>query len=256
VIDRRRIAMVLVSAWSIAACGTAAPSTSGATDPIATTAAPSTAVAPAPTSPPNLPSGVSLDPGTYRLLPSVVGARFPSIDITVPSGWSGGGWLLNRPRTGHDIPPIAIQFWDVDRIFGHPCQWQGTLRDPGPTVDDLAAALALVPMRAATTPSDVTLDGASGKYLEWSVPADLTVEANSNFPDCDTTGEGMHDFVSWTGLGAASSRYHQAPGQVDYVWILDVDGSRLVIDAFSMPYATEAELAELRTVVQSIRFGA
>ncbi len=254
-IDRRRVVMVLVSAWLFSACGTAAPGPSGATSPVATTAAPSAAVAPTPTSPPNLPSGDGLDPGTYRLLPSVVGGQFPSIDITVPTGWSGGGWLLNRPRSGHDIPPIAIQFWNVDQVFGHPCQWKGTLADPGPTVDDLAAALAAVPMRAATTPTDVTLDGASGKYLEWSVPADLAVEGNSTFPDCDPTTEGTRDFVSWTGLGAGTSRYQQGPGQVDYVWILDVGGSRLVIDAFSMPYATEAELAELRHVVESIRFG-
>jgi hypothetical protein len=254
VIHRRCIVMALVSAWSIAACGTATPSSSGTTGPIATSAAPSAAGAPSPASPPNLPTEASLEPGTYRLSPSVVGARFPSIDISVPTGWSGGGWLLSRPRAGHDIPPVAIQFWNVDRIFGHPCQWQGTLVDPGPTVDDLAAALADVPMRAATTPSDVTLGGTSGKYLEWSVPADMTME-DGNFLDCDRTSEGTRDFVSWTGIGTGTSRYHQGPGQVDYVWILDVGGSRLVIDAFSMPYATEAELAELRAVVESIKFG-
>jgi hypothetical protein len=254
VIHRPRLVMILVIAWSVTACATAAPSSSGPTDRIARSAAPSAAGAPTPASP-SLPSGVSLDPGTYRLLPSVVGADFPSIDISVPAGWSGGGWLLNRPRSGHDIPPIAIQFWNVDQVFGHPCQWKGTLADPGPTVDDLAAALAAVPMRAATTPTDVTLDGASGKYFEWSVPADLAVEGNSTFPDCDPTAEGTRDFVSWTGLGAGTWRYHQGPGQVDYVWILDVGGSRLVIDGFSMPYATEAELSELRDVVGSIQFG-
>ena len=44
------------------------------------------------------------------------------------------------------------------------------------------------------------------------------------------------------------------PGQVDQLWILDIDGARLVIDAFSMPYATSNEREELRAVVESIRF--
>src|SRR5918992_1111073 len=99
---------------------------------------------------------------------------------------------------------------------------------------DLAQALVDVPLRNAAEPSDVTLDGYSGKYLEWSVPADI------DFEDCD---EGF--FESWTATGWASDRYQQAPGQVDQLWILDINGSRLVIDAFSMPYATAEEGAEI-----------
>ena len=36
--------------------------------------------------------------------------------------------------------------------------------------------------------------------------------------------------------------------------LLDVDGKRLVIDAFSMPEATDDEVAEIFDVVESIRF--
>jgi hypothetical protein len=38
------------------------------------------------------------------------------------------------------------------------------------------------------------------------------------------------------------------------LWIVDIDGARLVIDAFSMPSATAAEREELLNVVESIRF--
>jgi hypothetical protein len=60
--------------------------------------------------------------------------------------------------------------------------------------------------------------------------------------------------MSWTGKGWASDRFHQGAGQVDQLWILDIDGSRLVIDAFSMPYATAEEREELLAVVESIAF--
>ena len=39
----------------------------------------------------------------------------------------------------------------------------------------------------------------------------------------------------------------------DKVWILAVDGVRLVIDAFSFPGATAADHAEIQAIVDSIR---
>lgn len=182
-------------------------------------------------------------------------AEFPAFQITAPEGWQVlSGWIVNRPRPGSIVPPVAVQFWDVDRVYGHPCQWDGTLFQPGPTVDDLANALVDVPMRNATTPIEVTIDGYAGMYLEWSVPADLEVTGLSEFPACDSTSEGNNDFVSWTGKGWATDRYHQGAGQVDQLWILDIEGSRLVIDAFSMPYATADEREEILAVVESITF--
>ena len=128
-------------------------------------------------------------------------------------------------------------FWDVGMLYGHPCKWQGTLFDPGPTVDDLAAALVDIPLRNASQPIDVTLDGYAGKYVEWTVPTDIETDEQGNAVDCDTDG-GEHFFESWIGdqSGWGGDRYHQGPGQVDPLWILDVDGcplrDRRVLDAF------------------------
>jgi hypothetical protein len=188
----------------------------------------------------------SLPPGTYRLelgvAPTVLDPTFPAVLIAVPDTWSGiGGWAFHRANQ------VAVQFWNVDKVYGHPCQWMGTLSDPGPTVDGLAKALAGRPLRNATPPSDVTLDGYSGKYLEWSVPAD------SDFSKCNAEN-GTHYFESWTAHGGEGDRYHQGPGQVDRVWILDVAGKRVVIDAFSMPSASSREVRALLDVVESIRF--
>jgi hypothetical protein len=199
-----------------------------------------------------------LDAGTYRLDLNQLaggGTELPTFLVTVPDGWhSTDGWVLNRPRSGEEIPPVAVQFWNVDQVYGHPCQWDGTLFQPGPTVDDLAEALVGIPLRNATAPIDVTLDGYGGKYLEWSVPAGVEMNEQGDFPDCDLTDDGHRDFRSWTGRGWASTRYHQDPGQVDRLWILKLDGIRLVIDAFSMPSATDEELDELVDVVESITF--
>jgi hypothetical protein len=200
---------------------------------------------------------VELEAGIHRLDLTALApkaATYPPFLVTVPDGWvSMGGWILARPVAGPDDAPVAILFWDVERVYGHPCSWMMTLEDPGPGVDDLVAALVEVPMRDPTEPAAAEIDGRAGMYLEWSVPADIAFDEGGNFPDCD--GNAQHrDFVSWTASGWASNRYHQGPGQLDRLWILDVDGERLVIDAFSMPTATEAEIQEMVGIVESIRF--
>jgi hypothetical protein len=244
---RRLVLCTLV--FTLAACGQPA-----ATQPSAT----------ATETPTNEPTATTPGSGdapaahTYQFNLNVIeagAAEFPAFEITVPQGWQMvDGWIVNRPRPDRDIPPVAVQFWDVDQVYGHPCQWDGTLFQPGPTVDDLANALVDVPMRNATEPIEVTIDGYAGMYLEWSVPADLEVIGDSEFPACDSTSEGHNDFLSWTGKGWGTDRFHQGAGQVDQLWILDIDGSRLVIDAFSMPYATAEERTELLAVVESIAF--
>lgn len=87
--------------------------------------------------------------------------------------------------------------------------------------------------------------------LEWSVPADI------DFSTCDEdVSVGDHPFRSWTAVEGswASDRYQQGPGQVDRLWILDVDGQRLVVDAMYMPSSDAKDRAELWQVMESIRF--
>ena len=204
------------------------------------------------------PTPQPLPSGTHRMDLNAIAAgaaEFPPFLITVPEGWvKSNGWIVNRPNGQDAIPPVAVQFWDVDEVYAHPCQWKGTLFQPGPSVDDLVQTLAEIPTRNATAPSSVTIGGYSGMYLEWSVPADLEVIGDGQFPACDANGEGNRDFLSWTGKGWGTDRFHQGAGQIDQLWILDVEGSRLVIDAFSMPYATDEERDEIAAVVESITF--
>ena len=191
-------------------------------------------------------------------------SHLPKIALTVPDGWFNyDGWALGKaPPARKDSPslppdairPVFVTFWDVASVYPTPCDWAGKpLVDPGPGVDGLASALSRQPLRNATTPTDVALGGFHGKYLRWSVPTDIAFDekrrSKALFPRCDEK-----TFQSWTGSGWASDRYEQAPAQVDMLWILDVHGQRLVVDASYLSEATAADRTELDGVVHSIQF--
>jgi hypothetical protein len=164
-------------------------------------------------------------------------AQLPKIALTLPSGWrSYEGYAVLKSHMG-------LSFWDVDHVYATPCRWQSKgMVDPGTTVGGLASALARQPLRSATTPTNVVLAGVRGKYLRLAVPKDI------DFARCD-----KGSFESWTGLGWSSDRWEQGPGQVDRIWILNIHGWRLVVDANYLPSATTNDRAELNRVVHSIR---
>lgn len=248
-----RIAAPIVSLAIVAsACAPTPPASGSSAGSTPASVAPSAAIAtpvPSGTLDPLPISQAALEPGPYLIDMDNVTSRsgVPDALITVPDGWSSiDGWGVNRG--GEDQAEWAgITFWSVDEVYAHPCQWDVPRLDPGSTVDGLASTLATVPLREATPPVEVTLDGYPGKRLDWSVPADM------DFSTCDADSEGT-GFFSWTGTGAAGLRYQQGPGQVDRLWILDVGGARLVIDAMSMPGTSDATIAEMVEIVESIDF--
>jgi hypothetical protein len=173
------------------------------------------------------------------------GKPFPKAVITLPDGWSiNGGFALWGPNQ------LVVTIWDVVDVYTNGCRWSGPVIHPGPTADELAAVLASRPLRSATAPVAVSLGGYHGKYLQWSIPADI------NFSDCDKDSNGTAYFKSWYDSGGdpGGDRYQQAPGQVDMLWILDIQGHRLLVDAWYLPGATAQARAELLTVVNSIVF--
>ena len=124
-----------------------------------------------PTPAPTFSPGVAaLTAGTHPAL--VMGSgNYPEYTVVVPKGWFEDRGLFII--TGPTEPVLGVSVWDVGQVFRDPCHWQGQGFDPGPSVADLVAALVAQKMRNATTPTDVTLAGYAGKYLTWSVPADL-----------------------------------------------------------------------------------
>ncbi len=199
---------------------------------------------------PSTPSSVDQAPTTIDAQ-VLGGGDYPGFTVEVPTEWSTfDGHFVVKGGSG----VLGLSVWDVGEVPRNPCHWKGNLYDPGPTVDDLVAALEAQPMRHATTPTDVTLGGYHGRYLEWSVPNDMVVTGDADFEGCDVQpSNGHRDFVSWLGNGFGE-RYQQVAGQVDMLWVLDVDGQRLVIDATYSPDTTKADRAQLDDIVESLRF--
>ena len=165
-----------------------------------------------------------------------VGAESISFTFTVPDGdrWAGqGSWIW----TASNAPPngASLVFGLGGWLHGDPCTDGEASADipVGLTVDEFANALADHPLLEVTTPVDVTLGGYSGKYLDLQVPADIT--------ECAA----YRAWEFWL--------FAQGPGHRWHLWILDVDGVRVVVE--SMDYeSTPAEVqSELQAIVESIQ---
>jgi hypothetical protein len=201
-----------------------------------------------PTAAPSSTSGATLIQRTF------VGAgEHPMVTVEAPSS----AWIpFNQFGITNDSGGASrgVGLWDVGTVARDPCHSIGHLYDPGPTVDDLVGALEAQLTRHATAPTDVMLAGYAGKYLEWSVPADMVVTGDGDFAGCDIQGDGHRNFVSWDGNGGDGERWQQMAGQIDQLWILDVNGQRLVVDATHSPNATQAQVDEEDQLVNSLRF--
>jgi hypothetical protein len=139
-------------------------------------------------------------------------------------------------------------------VYGDPCQWQSTIPEaPATTPDEIAAAFAGQTASEPSAPVDVTVGGFSGKAITLRVPLGYDIPdapREERFADCDNA---TYAFYGIEGEDV-EARNAQGAGQIDELWILDVDGSIVILDATYSP-ATPAELVdELRTLAESATF--
>jgi hypothetical protein len=172
------------------------------------------------------------------------------ITVTIPDGWSGepGGWAMETGPSGFDPPDGAgIIAFTVDKefyVYGDPCEWKSTRpKKPATTVDDLAAALANQPSRNASAPEDITVDRYAGKKVTLHVPDDAV------FSDCD---EG--NFATFGVAGEDPALYVQGPGEIDEIWIVDVNGRLVVLDGGYYAGTPQDSVDELHAIVSSATF--
>ncbi len=197
---------------------------------------PSRSVRPSPA--PTVRPGGALSPGSY-----VVDGAFPvRVTIPVTDDWHVWGPITKDAiplYQGSPDPPQGrgIVVAVIENLFADPCDSSkgGLVPQVGPSVDDLAVGLAAQPDTDDTAPVDVELGGYSGKFLSYSL----------------TRSDGP--CTSLERWGSASGTRMAILGEHDEVWILDVDGVRVIIDAYYFDGTTDAQLAELREVVQGIR---
>jgi hypothetical protein len=223
-------------------------------------ATPSPTAAPSPTATPT-PSAAAPSPsqpaaGTLPAGPFAITDQGQPITVNIPStGWTfdPGFSVVGKGGEVNNLPEAALLLWSYPAgtgfdVYGDPCHWASTKPDlPATTVDEFAAALAAQPSRDASKPVDVTVGGHVGKGITLHVPDDIDFSQSS---PCDED-----NFASYGVAGdSGPSRYHQGPGQIDELWILDVDGATVVLDAMYRPDSRAELVEELRAIVESATF--
>lgn len=176
-----------------------------------------------------------------------------TIFVTIPApGWYGepekGILIKNDNSDAPDGAGLIVFGYTNDMfvgsgdlyVYGDPCHWASTKPGtPVTTVDEAVAALSGQASRDASTPVDVTVDGHAGKSITLHVPDDAV------FSDCDR-GEFRTLIEQEDG-----ARYHQDPGQIDQLWVLDVNGELVIIDAGHYEGTPQSVLDEIDAIVES-----
>jgi serine/threonine protein kinase/DNA-binding SARP family transcriptional activator/WD40 repeat protein len=205
------------------------------------TTTPETTVAPTTVAPTIVaPTTIAATTGTY------VTSDFHPLDpetdsdvrltFAVPAGWSDNGWYVDKLGS---VPSFGVVFDQVANIYTDSCPSVQVNPPIGPTVDDLASAWANLPGFNATAPSDITVDGFHGKQVEFTV-------RDYDEGDCPY---GWFKLLHATGGG---DWWAQGPNQHNRVWILDVNGTRLVIVAVNFPDTSLQDRATIDEILASI----
>jgi hypothetical protein len=195
-----------------------------------------------------------LEAGTYVIQPLLDAGTPLSVTYTVPDGWNADGSTVFR-----DAPPanIGIQFMDIGSLNPDPCDWEGTDDDVdvGSTVDDLVEALRAQTAYEVTEPVDATIGGYTGTRVDiihptfpFTNPGDYAAAEG-----CDQGGGDTGRYRIWSHvLGDEGAIYAQGPANVFETYILDVDGTRLVVLADYFPETAAEDRAELQAVIDSL----
>jgi hypothetical protein len=183
----------------------------------------------------------SLAAGTYVAHPFPAPNDSIGFTFDVPEGWQGAGTGAVIPTAGTAGPAgAAMALIQVTGLFSDPCHGNqaGAPTVPvGTTVDELVGAFAGQTAYDVTPAADVAVDGYSGMRMDLELPSDV------DFTACD-------DGAFWVWDGPP---YAQGPGNRWHLWILDVEGVRVVILAQDFATTSVETQAELQGIVDSIR---
>jgi len=203
---------------------------------------PGPTTSPTPTASPTSLDGANdrvLDAGTYVSTP--LSANPMRFTVTFPAGWRAfnEGAFLPAAEGSSDAPDgMALGFGQIDGLYSDPCFASGAGDvEVGTTVDELVGAFAEQTAYEVSAPTDVSLAGYSGKRVDLTLPSDL-----------GTSTCGYEYFFPWQG-----SAYAQGPGNIWHVWILDVDGSRVVVTTHDFEGTPAADREEMQAILDSLR---
>lgn len=198
-------------------------------------------------SPTPAPSAASMFPPEGPLTAGRVsmtrGGVLLSINVPTPGWHSDQGFFISKDA-GVGPDGASFLFWDPDAVgvYADPCaQREGPV--VGPTAADLAAAMTTIPDTTLVSgPTDVTVDGRAAKHVVLTVSEDVA---------CGGPGD---EFYLWYADEEGVGRYATVLGATLSVWIVDVDGTRLSIDAETYKDAGPEIEQEIQAMIDSIQF--
>ena len=179
-----------------------------------------------------------LSAGRYQADPALP----MDVVIEVPEGWSAGAaWVAIGPKGNTAPDGMAIRFYPGDglNLYNDPLLPSDGLLDPpvGPSVDELVAAMVGHPGWEVTGTEAITLDGYAGQVVHVTLP--------------EGTTDATPFYLFLDGFGGYV--YGWAAGQLFDIYIVDVAGERLLIDAFHYPETSAEDLAGQQAVIDSIQ---
>lgn len=194
-------------------------------------------------SPQPLAGTTALAPGTY-----FIHEQFPMrITFDVPAEgwrnyvWEGGAASANTRAictTGNDCAPpgVGIGFHVVTGVPSDPCNPGSPMADLGDSTDDLATAVADRSGWTSTEPEAVTVSGLPATYL--------AIRANPGAAEGCTSS--LSAFFAGTFGRSATA------GERLRLWIVDVEGTRLLVEAFDFAASPEEDVRAATEIVESL----
>jgi hypothetical protein len=230
-------------------------------------ATPEPSVAPAtmPTSGPPAQNPTATPYPTYVAVPAHTGksqllAAAPTpvrLTVTLPTGWEKAGPAFYLKPGSTSPVGLSIGAYSIQNVNTFPCRWSSdSFTDTAypRTAAGLALALSafwgqdpsasffsnatIAPV--SSRPRPTTIGGHPALYVEVLIPSIL------DFSQCDGG-----QLVLWESLGGPV-RYGLGPGEIDRLWVVDVRGALVVIDAALPLLASRSDAAELQRVIDSV----
>lgn len=197
---------------------------------------------------------VPAEAGATRLV--AAGPTPVRLEVTLPGGWARASAAMYVMPTSTAPVGLSISAWTVEHVNLFPCRSTTPFSDElfDRTAEGLAQALAawwgqdpnapfssnatIAPI--ATKPRATSIGGYKAWYVEVLVPSVF------DFSQCDGG-----QLVLWR-TANGDVRYAFGAGEVDRLWVVDVGGTPIVIDAGLPVMASAADDAALQRVVDSI----
>ena len=207
------------------------------------TVAPTPSPSPTPVSSPGpLPTSGEVPAGTYAITDQTL-TGVSRLTLTVPAGWNVADTIAKDAGTSTET---MFTTWVVSDIFEDACKWDQTkiVSLVGMTPQQVVTALAAQKSRTASAPTSTTIGGYPAQQIT------LTVA-----PTLDTSTCTNGNLRYWPGAGPdfGSGMCCNLAGNIDTVYVVDVNGKRMVIVARHYPGSPAADVAELQAIVDSLQ---